>query len=68
MSRITIGVCDWLLSISANISQASTSQRAKYNLYLTKPAPVHKPVNTSQEMSKVERLKVKKLKNRNRIE
>ncbi|XP_077064480.1 tumor protein p53-inducible protein 13 isoform X1 [Siphateles boraxobius] len=57
MSRITIGVCDWLLSISSNISQASTSQRAKYNLYLTKPAPVHNPVNTSKAMSKVERLK-----------
>uniref|UniRef100_A0A9J7XTT8 Tumor protein p53 inducible protein 13 n=1 Tax=Cyprinus carpio carpio TaxID=630221 RepID=A0A9J7XTT8_CYPCA len=57
MSRITFGVCDWLLSISSNISQANTSQREQYNLYLTKPAPVDKPVNTNQEMSKVERLK-----------
>ncbi|XP_048016928.1 tumor protein p53-inducible protein 13 isoform X1 [Megalobrama amblycephala] len=57
MSHITLRVCDWLLFISSNISQASTNQRAKYNLFLTKPAPVHKPVNTSQEMSKVERLK-----------
>ncbi|XP_067306707.1 tumor protein p53-inducible protein 13 [Pseudorasbora parva] len=57
MSHITLGVCDWLLTISPNISQGSASQRAKYNLYLTKSAPVHKPVNTSQEMSKVERLK-----------
>ncbi|XP_073673887.1 uncharacterized protein tp53i13 [Garra rufa] len=57
MSRITLGVCDWLLSISSNISQASTNQRAKYNLYLTKPASMDKPVNTSQDISKVERLK-----------
>ncbi|KAL1260817.1 hypothetical protein QQF64_008644 [Cirrhinus molitorella] len=57
MSRITLGVCDWLLSISSDISQVSTSQRAKYNLYLTKPAHMDKPVNTSQEISKVERLK-----------
>lgn len=57
MSRITLGVCDWLFNISSNISQANTSQRAKYNLYLTKPAAMDKPENTSQEMSKVERLK-----------
>uniref|UniRef100_A0A9J8ADT4 Tumor protein p53 inducible protein 13 n=1 Tax=Cyprinus carpio carpio TaxID=630221 RepID=A0A9J8ADT4_CYPCA len=57
MSRITLGVCDWLFTISSNISLANTSQRAKYNLYLTKPAPMDKPENTSQEMSEVERLK-----------
>ncbi|XP_059370303.1 tumor protein p53-inducible protein 13 isoform X2 [Carassius carassius] len=57
MSRITLGVCDWLFAISSDISLTNTSQRAKYNLYLTKPAPMDKPENTSQEMSKVERLK-----------
>ncbi len=61
MSRITLEVCDWLFTISSNISQDNSSQRAKYNLYLTKPAPADKPENTGQEMSKVERLKVKKL-------
>lgn len=57
MSRVTLGVCDWLFAISSNISLTNKSQRAKYNLYLTKPAPMDKPENTSQEMSKVERLK-----------
>ncbi|XP_043115392.1 tumor protein p53-inducible protein 13 isoform X2 [Puntigrus tetrazona] len=57
MSRITLGVCDWLFTISSDINQSNTSQRAKYNLYLTKPAPLDKAENTSQEMSKVERLK-----------
>ncbi|XP_051522134.1 uncharacterized protein tp53i13 isoform X2 [Myxocyprinus asiaticus] len=57
MSRITLGLCDWLVSISSNINQYSTSQRAKYSLYLTKPAPVDRLMNISLEMSKVERSK-----------
>lgn len=56
MSQITLRVCDWLLSIFPNITLFSTSHGVKYNMYLTKPA-LHKPVNTSQEMSRVERLK-----------
>lgn len=57
MSHISSGFCDWLVSISYNISQASTSKRPKYSLYLTKPAPLDRPINIKQEMSNVEGFK-----------
>ncbi|XP_065137124.1 tumor protein p53-inducible protein 13 [Paramisgurnus dabryanus] len=56
-SRITPGVCDWLVSISYNISQTSTSQGTKYNLFLTKPAPVDRLMDINEEMSSLEGLK-----------
>ncbi|TRY96312.1 hypothetical protein DNTS_030039 [Danionella cerebrum] len=57
MSRITHAVCDWIRSVSSNVSQALPSYGAKYNLYLIKPMAEDRPVNAKQEMSKAERLK-----------
>ncbi|XP_056613042.1 tumor protein p53-inducible protein 13 [Triplophysa dalaica] len=56
-SLISSGFCDWLVSNSYNVSQFSTNQRTKYSLYLTKPAPLDRPMNIKQEMSNGEELK-----------